>query len=94
MGLWVFIFPNPLSKKHVGSSPHEASWHPAKPHTQLEWLVQILGRFGKHHLHVQLLIIHTLNQFHGTAHFHPSWSHKGTFVNIELTLPPASQGLD
>lgn len=26
--------------------------------------------------------------------FHPRLSHKGTFVNMELTLPPAPQGLD
>lgn len=56
--------------------------------------MQILGRFGKHHLHVQLVIIHTLNQCHGAAHFHPRLSHKGTFVDMELTLPLASQDLD
>lgn len=89
---WVFgylFFPKPLLKRHAGSYLR-GILVPCKAYAQLEWLVQTLGRFGKHHLRVQLLVTHTLNQCHGTARFHPRLSHKGTFVNMELT---ASQGL-
>ncbi|XP_039585752.1 uncharacterized protein LOC120512010 isoform X2 [Passer montanus] len=94
MNLWVLIVPQaPLeetrgivSKRHPGTLPSPASrWS--------GWCRSWAGLASTTSM-CNCLLSTLLNQCHGAAHFHPGLSHKGTFINMELALPSASQGRD